>query len=241
MINLNTIQMAQAIAPLATMYGLTTEHATLVMLTGYELGLGLVASLSFIYVVRTKNGLRPALNAMGINALIQSSGVLSEFEVKDVADEKGPVGCTVRMTRADSGFSYEVSFTLEDAKRAELLDKDNWKKWPAEMLRARTITTCGRVVCPDVLAGLYLADELGAVTDERGVPVDAVIVEGTYESKPEQSPAVEAQPVLKLSDLVDEYGSEAVWAASGGKLPGTQAEIDEVAEKLAEGKPEDDG
>ena len=247
MIDLSIIQAAQAIAPLAGMYMLTPEQATLAMLKGYELGLGLIASLDLIYVIQTRRGLRPALSTQGINALIQRSGVLCEFKVEDTADDKGPVGCTVRMTRADSGFTYEVSFTLKDAERAELLSKDNWKKWPAEMLRARAISTCGRIVCPDVLAGLYLADELGAVTDAQGIPVDAIVVEGTYEHRPPETsgapgstPPERSQP-LKLSDLVGKYGPDVVWAASGGKLPSTQAEIDEVAKKLAEGKEEADG
>lgn len=240
--------MAKEIAPSGKMYGLTADQAMIAMLTGYELGLPLVGSLNLIYVVQTKNGLRPALSTQAMNALIRSSGVLREFNIVDKADGNGyPYSCTVRMVRGN-GSGYEYTFTIKDAERAELLNKTNWQHHPDAMLRARAISACARVVCPDVLAGLYLADELGAVTNADGEPI-----EGEFVVEPKSAP-VQAQPlpsapqvqaaetptppavkVPTFDELLKTYSPADIMAANGGKIPQTDEEMLAVAHNLEAG------
>ncbi len=53
-----------------------------------------------------------------------------------------------------------MAFTWEDATRAGVTGKDNWKRYPAAMLRARCITALARAVYPDLAMGVYDPDEV---------------------------------------------------------------------------------
>lgn len=53
-----------------------------------------------------------------------------------------------------------MSFSWEDAQRAGLTSRDNWKKYPSAMLKARCLTMICRSTFPDLLAGVYDGDEL---------------------------------------------------------------------------------
>lgn len=79
---------------------------------------------------------------------------------------------------------FSSEFTMEDAelvttkeggKVIKLNEKSNWKQWPARMLSWRAMGYLIDDCCPEVGAGLYSPDELGAVTDEEGrVVIDVV-------------------------------------------------------------------
>lgn len=58
-----------------------------------------------------------------------------------------------------------ASFSLKDALQADLLDKDNWKKYPASMLDARAFMKGAREVASDIIFGLYSIDELADTND----------------------------------------------------------------------------
>lgn len=88
---------------------------------------------------------------------------------------------TVSATRCEyaakrRGWPAEVrmSFTWEDAQRAGLVGRDNWKKYPAAMLKARCLTMICRSTFPDLLAGVYDGDELARESSsEQPMPVQA--------------------------------------------------------------------
>lgn len=56
-------------------------------------------------------------------------------------------------------------FSIVDAQRAELLDKDNYKKYPARMLDARAFAIGAREIASDVLFGMYTVAELADAND----------------------------------------------------------------------------
>lgn len=58
------------------------------------------------------------------------------------------------------------SFTLSEAKKAELLDKDNWKKYQGRMLDSRAFNFGAREIADDILLGMYSTSELA---DAHGV------------------------------------------------------------------------
>ncbi|MDX1745809.1 MAG: hypothetical protein R3324_07720, partial [Halobacteriales archaeon] len=67
-----------------------------------------------------------------------------------------------------------VTFTMEDAKRAGLAGKDNWKHYPRQMLRWRAVTEVSRFLFADLDMGTkvtYTADEMG---DDQWTPDDDV-------------------------------------------------------------------
>ena len=53
-----------------------------------------------------------------------------------------------------------VSFTIKEAESLGLTSKDNWKKQPAAMLRARCATKALRMHVPEIAAGIYAPDEV---------------------------------------------------------------------------------
>ncbi len=53
-----------------------------------------------------------------------------------------------------------IKFDTEDAKRAGLLTKDNWVKYPRPMRRARVISEGVRTADPGVNAGVYTTEEV---------------------------------------------------------------------------------
>jgi len=72
----------------------------------------------------------------------------------------------------DQGFEFRAVWDIAKATRAKLLNKDTWKQFPGAMLRARAISECVRMACPEVLHGtIYTPEELGASVDADGAPV----------------------------------------------------------------------
>lgn len=51
-----------------------------------------------------------------------------------------------------------------EKKTISLSEKYNWKQQPQVMRKWRAVAKCARVAFPDVIAGLYTPDELGAHT-----------------------------------------------------------------------------
>lgn len=232
----NVIAMAMQLAPTfkdSRLFGVATEaQAAAIALKGYELGLTLTAAFEFIHVIDSK----PTLSPRGALALILNSPLLDGLEIKDENDTNGaPYACTVSMKRKN-GFSYTARYTMDDAKRAGLVKAGSgWEKYPANMLRARTIGFAADVVFPDVLGGLKRADELGAEIDPAGNVVDATWTPVT--SAPAQTitvaaPMNTAPAAPTLQDLVNQFGPERVMEANGGKIPATDDEVAAVAAAL---------
>src|SRR6266581_1433958 len=78
-------------------------NCLVLMMTGQELGLSLNQALRLVYV--TKGG-QPGLRGELVQAKVRDAG-----HVVDIKEEDG--ACTVTITRADSGQSYEGRFTVE--------------------------------------------------------------------------------------------------------------------------------
>jgi len=68
--------------------------------------------------------------------------------------------CELKGTRRDNGDTCTITFTSEDAKKAGLSEKDNYKKWPANMLYARAMGNLARMLFADVVGGVYMEGEL---------------------------------------------------------------------------------
>lgn len=217
--------MITAIAPTmhtARYFGVASpEQAAAIMLKGFELGLSLTASFEFIHVIQGK----PTLSPRGALALILQHPDCAGVQIND-----GDDSCTVTMKRKN-GFEYTVTFTLDDAEKAQLVKPDSgWAKYPANMLRWRAVGYCADVVFPDVIGGMRRADEFGADLTPAGDVVDAWVTEVA------PSHTEPAKPVLPdLSQLVTTYGADAVMQANGGKIPATDEDVARVAEVLSNG------
>lgn len=68
-------------------------------------------------------------------------------------------------TIADASFAHKaggrlrIQWTFEQAKKAGLTGKDNWKNYPRAMLRARCIAEGIRAVYPAALGGMMVSEE----------------------------------------------------------------------------------
>lgn len=90
-----------------------------------------------------------------------------------VTGETGPQGATVRGKRGDTGDEMTVTFTMEDAKRANLATKNTWRQYPQSMCWARAVSQLCRMLFADVTLGLsYTPEELGAEVDADGAVID---------------------------------------------------------------------
>jgi hypothetical protein len=66
--------------------------------------------------------------------------------------------------RHDSQQVSRVTWTLDDARRANLAGRQNWRTYPRQMLAARASAELARLIFADVIGGLAITEEL----DEEG-------------------------------------------------------------------------
>ena len=228
-------EMIGAVSPTlhqARLFGVARpEQAAAILLKGFELGLSFTSSLELITVIQGK----PTLSPRGALALILSSPLCTGLKIDPITDTKGaPTGCRVWMKRTN-GFEHTVTFTLDDARRAQLIKADSgWEKYPLNMCQWRAVGFCADVVFGDVLGGLKRADELGADLTPGGDVVEAQWQAVTAPAPTPELPATtpELLPTVSLNDLVLRYGPEAIMAANGGRIPGNDDELAAVAETL---------
>ena len=146
----------------------TAEAAVVIMLKGRELDIPPMQAFASIYVVKGK----PTIGAQLMGALILREG--HSYHVDELTDQR----CVISFTRR-GGQPYTHSFTIEDAKRAGLLNNDTWTRYTKAMLFSRCMSAGARIAMPDVLAGMYTPEELTdsvTVDTETGEIVPNVIV-----------------------------------------------------------------
>ncbi|MBD3407076.1 MAG: hypothetical protein GF411_13240 [Candidatus Lokiarchaeota archaeon] len=97
-----------------------------------------------------------------------------DYEITEIGNEK----CTVVILRRgeDGEFakSGSVTWTIDDAKRAGLANKDVWKKYPESMLLGKAVARAQRRYVPDLSVPTYTSEEVDYY--ESAQP-DKVIVE----------------------------------------------------------------
>lgn len=100
--------------------------------------------------------------------------------------------------------SVEVEWTIEMAKDAKLIDKDNWKAFPRSMLRARVISEGVKTSYPGVAKGMYTSEEVADMPLPEPVDVSpgaagqasaSQAIEGEVVGKPAtQAPQATGEP-----------------------------------------------
>lgn len=135
----------------------TPEKAMAIAMKGRELGIPMMQSITSINVIDGK----PTISAELMAALVLqriSGAVLRCVETSNTI-------CTYEAGRPGDKI-LKMSFTWDDAIQAGVTNKNNWKNYPAAMLRARCCSAICRIVFPDAIMGCYTPDELGAITTE---------------------------------------------------------------------------
>lgn len=135
------------------------EDVLAIVLAGAELGLAPMTAIRGIHLIQGKMSLSADLMGALVNrstaceylTLIESTATLATYETK----------------RRGSPAPTRMSFTIEQARRAGVLENPTWQRYPEAMLRARCLAVICRAVYPDLCLGLYDEDsaELGQVVD----------------------------------------------------------------------------
>ena len=165
---------------------------------------------------------KPSLSAEAQRALILAAG--HELWVEDGATA---TKVTVTGRRAGSDRTSSMTWTLDDAKRANLAGKTNWRMYPRQMLTARATADLARAIFADVIGGLAATEELEDVDPFAVAEATETPSPGTKRRRRRTSRAVVA-----ATESGAEPGEETVSSPELPPLP------DAPAEPLLEPKPD---
>lgn len=189
------------------------------VLYGAEIGVGPMRSLAGIHVVEG----RAAMSAELMRALVLAAG--HDIRVVELTATR----CVLLGTRRGSTDGTQVQYTTDDAKRAGVLGKQVWQRYPREMLLARCTTLLCRSTFPDVIGGMASVEEMDDAPVQQA---EATVVEPAEprrtvqrRTRPQRQveqperPAIEAVPVqVEDPPLDDEPEAEAVEMVTSAQL-----------------------
>jgi hypothetical protein len=127
------------------------EDVLVTLLAGREMGLSPMQAIRNIHVIEG----RPTMSAeLMVAQCLRHPEICELFEMV----ESTAVQATFAAKRQGRP-AKKLTYSLEDAKVAGLANRDNWRKSPKAMLRARAASALARAVFPDLVAGVYEIDE----------------------------------------------------------------------------------
>lgn len=180
------------------------EQAIALMLIAQAEGIAPVLAARDYHIIQG----RPALKADAMLARYQAAGGRVEWaEMSDVA-------VAGIFSHAASPRPVTIRWTIEDAKRAGLTGKDNWRAYPRQMLRARVISEGIRATFPGVTVGTYTVEE---VQDMTPLPAAVVAPQQAYKPAPQEpAPITVHAEVVAVAPPQSEHDepSEAAWLAA---------------------------
>lgn len=130
---------------------------------------------------------RPARKTHSILARFQAAGGSVEWE------EITPLRA-VGTFKHKQGGSLRVEWTFEQAKKAGLTGKDNWKNYPQAMLRARCIAEGVRAVFPGAIGGMLTVEEAHDLSPTPGRSTAQVVGSEVVGMLDINEPPTPAQP-----------------------------------------------
>ena len=179
----------------------TEAQAIVKVQAGLEIGLQPFQALQSIDVIKGKISIKPILLA----AIVKNSKKYNYRVLVETATENRIEFFELTNGKFESiGIS---TFTLDDAKRAGLAFKENWRQYPQSMLLWRNMAKGIRMFCPDVaMMPIYyegeLLDDTIYTTEMPPVPAPAPVKNNSVSSKPIKETTVET-PIIETT-LPDE-------------------------------------
>lgn len=136
------------------------EQVVVTMLYGRELGMSPMEAVKEIHVI---NGV-PGVSTNFMNRRVRERLPNATVDVLEKNDKR----CRISFQRSPRHKPVEVSYTIEEAKAAELTGKSVWKKHPTDMLFNRCFSRMVREECPEVVSGfVHTPEELEEIPDNR--------------------------------------------------------------------------
>jgi hypothetical protein len=171
--SLSDIQAVAKIAAQSRLFGTDdVNKTTILMLRAHADGVNPIYAPTRYHVIKDKI----SMSAEAMLAVFQDTGGKVEWEQHDSKRCAGvfshPKGSTVA-----------AEFSLDDAKLAGLLGKDNWKNTPAAMLHARAVSRGVRWCFPQATQGLYTPEEISDETPDKPAPQVTVTGDGIEQAK----------------------------------------------------------
>lgn len=185
----------------------TPEAALALMLLAQAEGIHPMQAMRRYHVIDGQ----PSMRADAMLASFQAAGGVVTWKRTDETECRGV------FSAPGIGAPVEVSWTTDDAKRAGVAGKQNWARYPRQMLRARVISEGVRMAMPGVVVGIYTPEEV-ADFDARPAPAPA--------SAPAPAAPTPA-PVIDVEATPAPTPTPAPIAASGN---GARASKERVAE-----------
>lgn len=192
------------------------------MQMGAELGLSPMTSLRHIAVI---NG-RPSIWGDAALGIVLATKQLAFFE-EQVGEDRAT--CTVQ--RKGWPNKVERTFSLADAKRAGLLDKESpWRTYPRRMLQMRARSWALRDTFPDALGGLMTSEEAGDLPPEGG---------SVYDITPEPQKPLEPPSKSKAAKTASEPTAVPTAAGASVSPPPPPQNAPESLQCAKTGNPDD--
>jgi hypothetical protein len=152
------------------------------ILTGREIGIGPMEALGKIHSIKGK----PTISAELMRSLALRAGHDITFPV--LTNDK----VTAKGRRAGSDTWTEVTWTIKDAERIGVANKDTWRRHPRQMLEARASSELCRLLFPDALGGIsYTPEEL---SDEEAPATKTAVKRST--GRTSEPPPIPQEPTL---------------------------------------------
>lgn len=146
-----------------------------VIMAGAELGIPPMASIDGIYLVQGK----PVFSADLKVAIVMRSAHCEYFRRISADDTEATYA-----TRRRGSPEQRLTWTMDQARKAGINGKENWRHHPRQMLSARCKAELAADVYPDVLAGISAMDPvaMGTVHEFEPLPSPSDPVIAHYES-----------------------------------------------------------
>lgn len=226
------------------------------------------------YIVRSKLfGAKDESQAMSLMLLAQAEGLHPMTAVQDFDIVQGrPARKThsilarfqaaggsvaweeISSTRACGTFSHKqggalrVEWTFEQAKKAGLTGKDNWRNYPQAMLRARCIAEGVRAVFPGAIGGMLTVEEAQDVEpapqpikDINASPAQHVAAPGWIEAVAECQTAAEVTAIWQAGVAdIQKAGDKPLYDRFKAAVAARGAELKALAAPAEESVPDAD-
>jgi len=212
LIPVNDIQTMAVAVVKSQLFGMkTVEQATALMLIAQAEGYHPALAARDYHIIQG----RPTLKAETMMARFQQQG--GKVEWKTLTDTE-----VTAVFSHPSGGSASITWTFEQAKKAGLTNKDNWKNYPRAMLRARVVSEGIRTVYPGVVLGVYTPEEVQDIPTHSG-PKDmgtAVVLDPIVEE--------EVKPDYPFSLLLTDGTVYQGYADFSGYMEGVRTMVEKI-------------
>jgi len=135
--------------------------------------------------------------------------------------------CILHGKRADNGDTWVASFSIEEAKRAGIF-RNQWQKYPQDMLFARALSRLARQLFPDIIKGCYIQGEISDAPPLNTPPEpsgvhndDSVSSDVQNDDNVSETLTIETQPVETITN--EEFEELDGWLGDNHQLRGNIA------------------